>query len=142
MQTYENQKSIFYHIIVQNLHFDGIIVEHSFSTISGRCENIYILHNCMIVEETAQSNSCFVMLLLLVYFPYLTSWGNEIKMICIKASKNVSSFISERCYWRGGGTTWNSWNKSQLSLVILKYFLSLILWIFTNENDNQRKKIS
>ena len=27
-------------------------------------------------------------------------------------------------------------------LVILKYFLSLILWIFTNENDDQGKKIS
>ena len=144
MQMYENQKSIFYHIIVQNLYFDGIVVEHSFPRfqVGVKTFTFYIIGNCMIVEETAQSNSCFVMLLLLVYFPYLTSWGNEIKMICIKASKNVSSFISERCYWRGGGTPWDSWNKSQFFLVILKYFLSLILWIFTNENDDQRKKIS
>ena len=63
-------------------------------------------------------------------------------MICIKASKNVSSFISERCYCRGVGTPWDVWDKSQLFLVILKYFLTLILWIFTNENDDQRKKIS
>ena len=62
-------------------------------------------------------------------------------MICIKASKNVSSFISERCYCRGVGTPWDVWDKSQLFLVILKYFLTLILWIFTNENDDQRKKI-
>ena len=128
---------------VQNLYFDGIMVEHSFPRfqVGVKTFTFYIIGNCMIVEETAQSNSCFVMLLL-VYFPYLTSWGNEIKMICIKASKNVSSFISERCYCRGVGTPWDVWDKSQLFLVILKYFLSLILWIFTNENDDQRKKIS
>ena len=118
---YENQKSIFYHIIiVQNLYFDGIIVEHSFPQfqVGEKTFIFYIIGNCMIVEETAQSKSCFVMLLLLVYFPYLTSWGNEIKMICIKASKNVSSFISEHCYWRVGGTPWDSWNKSQLFLIV------------------------